>query len=314
HWRQTPAFKNLILREVPETSTRLALLKTGDVDIIDLDLLSVREALQAGLNVRNFPNMQVVFMLLFGQIKPDRPEYDATVPWALSDEARAMKVWQALNLAVDKQTIIDTLLQGYGVPAQSPFFFPGDEGYDPNWPVPAYDPEKAKQLLAEAGYPDGFTAKMWLTRRVGVPAPELGQAVALYWMDIGVNVDMEMLEWITVRGIMPSRDVAGIIMPYPLPDVGPMTLLGLFATSSGRYGWIEDDAMDNLMKKAGAASDPVEREQTLRNIGTTFVEGYNFVPIAYVPTLYGTSERVGEWQTNMNTFSPTYFEYVTPAK
>jgi peptide/nickel transport system substrate-binding protein len=109
----------------------------------------------AGLKVIRMEKLMQMVAGLEGQYLPDREGYDPKVPWAQPDKAKALKVRQALSLAINRQEIVNKVLQGMGTVDGSAGIqaFPGMPGFDPSLKVDPYDPERAKKLLAEAGYP-----------------------------------------------------------------------------------------------------------------------------------------------------------------
>src|SRR2546427_5640779 len=160
HWRATPHFKRLVFLKVPEPATRMAMLRAGNADVIETGGEYVEELKKVGVRTLTMPNVAWVWVILGGQW-PTKPTYDPQVPWALPDAERARKVRLALNLAVDKQAIMQQVLGGLGTPGGTLNFYPGAA-----WATEAllqpylYDPTKARALLAEAGYPTGFEVAM----------------------------------------------------------------------------------------------------------------------------------------------------------
>jgi peptide/nickel transport system substrate-binding protein len=145
YWRKVPHVKRLVFKSVPEPATRLALLKTGDVDIAyDLDVLAAEE-------VKRDPKLRLAFSGGIGSFYLDFIEqWDPKSPW------HDPRVRLAANYALDRQALSDAERLGASPPAGS--IIP--ETYEfalPFEPYP-YDPDKAKRLLAEAGYPSGFDA------------------------------------------------------------------------------------------------------------------------------------------------------------
>ena len=146
YWRKPPGVKRLVFKVIPDESTRLAALKRGEIDIA----YSIRGELAEEL--RRTPGLtlkpavvQGVFCLYF----PD--QWDPKSPW--HDE----RVRRAASLAIDREGTNEALTLGYSLITGNPIV---PDHYEYFWkpPAPVYDPEKAKQLLAEAGYPKGFDA------------------------------------------------------------------------------------------------------------------------------------------------------------
>ena len=189
YWGGAPKIKRLVWKIIPEAGTRLAALKAGDVDVAFLPPASEVNAL------KNDPNIKVYTPLtnrvLFIAFLPNGPLADP-------------KVRQALNYAVDKEAIVKNIMFGLASPLKAPVpdhFF----GFCPQQPY-EYNPEKAKQLLAEAGYPDGF--KMVLFHPVGryLQDKQIAEAIQAYLAEIGVEVELRTMDW-------PSF-VASILKPF----------------------------------------------------------------------------------------------------
>src|SRR5215467_13559317 len=145
YWRKTPSVKRLVFKMIPEETTRLAALKAGEVDIVYSVRGELGEELQRtpGLTLKPAV-LQAPFFVYF----PD--QWDPNSPW------HDLRVRRAASLAIDRQGINDAITLGYSKITGSTI----PETFDFYWqpPLPAYDPAKAKQLLAEAGYPGGFDA------------------------------------------------------------------------------------------------------------------------------------------------------------
>ena len=108
HWRATPHWKRLVFLKVPEPATRMAMLRAGTVDVIEIGGEYVDELKKVGVRTLVMPNVSWVYVILGGQW-PTKPTYDPKVPWAQPDAERAKKVRLALNLAVDKQAIMQRI-------------------------------------------------------------------------------------------------------------------------------------------------------------------------------------------------------------
>ena len=100
--------------KVLEPATRMAMLRAGSVDVIEIGGEYVEELQKVGVRTLTMPNVSWVYVILGGQW-PTQSTYDAAVPWALPDAERARKVRLALNLAVDKQAILQQVLGGWAL-------------------------------------------------------------------------------------------------------------------------------------------------------------------------------------------------------
>jgi peptide/nickel transport system substrate-binding protein len=192
HWRGTPQFKRLTLLLVPEQSTRLAMVRTGEASIVSISPDGIKEARAGGMRVVSVPGtMQAVYQF-WGTYRPE-------VKGSPLTDAR---VREALSLAIDRQQIIDHIM---AKEARWPLPFTVfrystdvDVARWENWSRSAlrYDPARAKQLLAEAGHPAGFKMTFWNTALPGTPFMiQIGEALAGFWEKIGVKVEMKTVEW-----------------------------------------------------------------------------------------------------------------------
>jgi len=186
YFGEQPYYDRLVWKFVPEAATRVAMLETGEVDVIvDVPALEVPR-LQGNPDITVEPvelnrNMYIA-------INCQRP--------FLNDK----RVRQALNYAVDKDAIINGILRGLGKKAHSPMCSPA-WGYVPVGEYP-YDPDKARQLLAEAGVPEGFRIKLWVPSGRYYQDKAVGEAVANFLREVGLDVDFQAFEWGTYLGMI----------------------------------------------------------------------------------------------------------------
>ncbi len=166
HWRKAPGFKELVIRRIPDAATRVAGLRSGEIDIGQVFGDYLDQTRKAGLRIHETPNAACYWVVLQGQTTPDREDYCPTCPWVgdpgnAESLAKARKVRMALNLAVNKKAIINALWKGTG--AETPFtyfYYPFNKGYSTDWKIPPYDAGQAKKLLAEAGQGGGFEVRV----------------------------------------------------------------------------------------------------------------------------------------------------------
>src|SRR6266511_1208957 len=178
YWRKTPSVKRLVFRSVPDESTRLAMLKRGEADIV----YSIRGALAEEL--RRTPGLTLKPTLgTFTEWIAMPDQWDPKSPWA------DRRVRLAANLAIDRKAINEAEYLGFG--KISPSIIPQD--FDFAWVAPPYpyDPARARQLLAEAGYPRGFDAGEVFSDMVYVPITE---AVANFLQAVGIRAKLRGLE------------------------------------------------------------------------------------------------------------------------
>ncbi|GAB4533368.1 MAG: ABC transporter substrate-binding protein [Anaerolineae bacterium] len=183
YWREgVPKIETLIFRPIPESATRVAAIQTGEVDIVTR--LSSEEA----KSLLGVPNVTVI------KYPVERVYYVAfnNLTTGKGQPTEDPRVRLAMNYAVDVQAIIDSLFDGFAKPAIG-FVTTGELGYDNAEPF-GYDPEKAKELLAEAGYPDGFEMGMACPAGAYTHFEEVCEAIVGYLGEVGIKIDLEIME------------------------------------------------------------------------------------------------------------------------
>ena len=262
HWRQTPYFDELIYWTIPEESARVAGFQTGTLDSFDMafDSLATVEAV-AGAEVKGFANAGQAGLNLYGQLygqDKDGNEYtqaDPDLAWVSSnldteseEWANAVKVKKALNIAIDRQTIVDTLLSGFGKPLGVRDWMGHDARANPNWTY-EYDPDLAKQMITEAGYPDGFSITLTPSIRGAVAEVEACEAVAQYWEAIGLDVKFQNIPYATLRPELISRNYMGATCHTVGVRLSPIVGASNYQTKSTfSYGthhpWLDENVGD----------------------------------------------------------------------
>jgi peptide/nickel transport system substrate-binding protein len=262
------------------------------------------------------PNTTWVWVILGGQW-PTQPTYDPTVPWALPDAERARKVRLALNLAVDKQAIIQRVLGGLGTPAGTVNFYPSTP-----WTTEAlmqpypYDPAKAKALLAEAGYPKGFEVIMNLTAWPGRGfLPDVGEAVATYWEKVGLKVKRRPVDRAIFSADFRKRSYAGVALAYAGPIIAPEPwelFVRLAYSKAAAHLMLEHPTLDAFIERLGAEPSDEERVRIMREeLGPWLYEYVPAVSIGATHSIVGVGPRVGEWPLIPGHMGLHNWEYVT---
>ena len=183
YWREGyPLVETLIFRPIPESSTRVAAIMADEVDIVGR--LSAEEAQSLvgvdGVELIQYP-VNRIYYIAFNNLTTglEQPTMDA-------------KVRQAMNYAVDVDAIIDALFNGYGKPAAG-YVSSGELGYGAIEPF-GYNPEKALELLSEAGYADGFAMDMACPAGAYMNFEEVCEATAGYLGEVGIVINLDIME------------------------------------------------------------------------------------------------------------------------
>ena len=285
HWRRTPEFEELRMFVVPEAATRLAALLAGEVDIAVIPRSFEQEVRSAGIQVTlgRFPAYHVTFAM-GGQYYATPDRLDQNIPW-LRPQVR-----MAMNLAIDRQAINDLSLGGLGEPMPVAGFHPILPGWNPTWEPYPYDPEKARQLLAEAGYPDGFALEMV----VSAPGAEfeIAEALAQMFGDIGIKALMNVIDFEDVPQII-DRVLLGVPAGYRSFRETQEAVQALnYSGPGGKIYSYTDPQIDKMYEQLLQESDPQIREKLLRTIGDIKFDNYAEIPLFWVRTAVGINPKV----------------------
>jgi peptide/nickel transport system substrate-binding protein len=279
YWRKTPSVKRLVFRSILEEETRLVALKRGEVDIAYSIRGTLAEDLRRtpGLTLKpNYP--PGTFWLVF-------PEQwtDAKSPFA------SQKVRQAVNHAFDRDAInaAETLgfskITGSLIPSSFEFF------WQP--PKPAYDPAKAKRLLAEAGYPNGFDAGEYFCDS---SYANLGEAVVNYLKAVGLRVQLRPLERAAFIAQNRDKKLKNIIQTASGAAGNAATRLDAFVAAGGTFVYGSYPDIDGLIREQAGENDRKRREAILQKIQQTLHERAVFAPVWELAFLNGHGPRVAE--------------------
>jgi peptide/nickel transport system substrate-binding protein len=276
YWRKTPSVKRLVFRSVPDETTRLAMLKRGEADIA----YSIRGPLAEEL--RRTPGLT---------LKPTAPtftewlvfteQWDPKSPWADT------RVRLAANLAIDRKALNDAEYLGFGKISSS--IIP--QAFQFYWPAPAYphDPARAKQLLAEAGYPRGFDAGEVTTDAVYAATAE---AVINNFLGVGIRAKLRPLERAAFYKGDAEKSFKKLVRPGSAAPGNAATRIDAFVISGGirSYGGYPD--IDGLFREQATEIDLKKREALLHKIQQLMHERAMFAPIVEPAFLSGQGRRV----------------------
>jgi peptide/nickel transport system substrate-binding protein len=290
-YRPRPKFDRLRVLQVPEESTRLAMLKRGEVHAASLQFDSIKEAERSGLQILEIPNAVHASVNFVGVWEPRAKALNR--PTQLDN----VKVRQALAMAINRKELLDFLAHGRGTLAERFPAFPGTFGYNPEWakhPIP-YDPEGAKKLLREAGYPNGFTLQMYTLELSGGPwMPRLGQVVADYWNRIGVKTEIVRSEWGTFGPMVYARPDPMLGQAYVwrvTRTAAPLGRIQNYVSTEGK-ALIAFVPWDEEYKKIAAERDNAKREKMFQAMMDKLADTYVSIPIFYVNAIYGATKNI----------------------
>jgi peptide/nickel transport system substrate-binding protein len=278
YWRKVPSVKRLVLKSVPESTTRVAMLKRGEVDIAYL--LEVPQAEE----VKRDPKLKVAFTGGVASFYVDFFDmWDPKSPWA------DQRVRLAASHAIDRkalnaaETLSASRLNGGFVPKNLEFGMT----MEPH----AYDPAKAKKLLAEAGYPNGFDGGDFHS---APPYYSAGEAVAGYMQAVGIRTKQKTMERAAFLTAWSAKTLRGVCMCSVGTHGNAATRMEQFVPSEGQYaygGWPDVDA---LWKQQARETDKKKREALLQRIQQIAFDRVRFAGIWDYVWPSGVGPRVAE--------------------
>jgi peptide/nickel transport system substrate-binding protein len=278
YWRKVPNIKRLILKGVPEDATRLAMLKSGEADIaFALDG-------QVAAEVQRDARLTLAYTLHASSFWLEFPEqWEAKSVWA------DKRVRLAVNYALDRQTINEAACLGFCPPAG--VIIPRVmEHALPAEPLP-YDPQKARQLLAEAGYPNGFDGGDF------VPTPPFvlaGEAVVNYLNAVGIRIRMRTMERATFLTEWREKKLRGVFLAASGVAGNAATRAETFICSTGSFAAGGYADIDALCQEQKVERNRARREDLLYRIQQLTIERVMFAPIMDFRALVGIGPRVVE--------------------
>jgi ABC-type transport system substrate-binding protein len=296
HWKWGVVdWKEIKMTWNVEEPPRLAQLLAGESHLTEINRDLTDEAIAKGFKLvrsRQVAQQTVIAFggLYFGTEDKSTKRYteyggisgrlDPKVPW--TDK----KVRQAMNKAINRDEILKQLYKGRATPTYVAGFYPDLPGWDPTWEkrfpeMYGYDPKKAKQLLAEAGYPKGFKAKAWVFPFAGAPElPQVIEAVVTQLREVGVELELEESDLVAVVQPKVRERKANWYIRGGVPSkkaVEPQ--IALFNAGKGVGHWFEDDAIYGMWEELLQITDPKAYAAQLRKIGNYKFENFEIIPL-----------------------------------
>ncbi|WP_139490433.1 ABC transporter substrate-binding protein [Brevibacillus dissolubilis] len=282
YWNQGfPKLDKVIFKTIPENSARLTALQAGEIDLMDglnpEDVKTVEE--NADLQLFKRPSMNVGYLGFNVEKKPfDNP-----------------KVRQAIGHAINKQGLVDAFYAGLGEPATNPMP-PSLWGFNDQIKDREYNLDKAKQLLAEAGFPNGFQTTFWAmpVPRPYIPdGPKMAEAMQQDFKKIGIDAKIVTMEWATYLDKTKVGEQDMFMLGWTGDNGDPDNFLSVFfnknnigGNNRSRYA---NDELQGILMKAQAEPDQAKREEMYKKAQEIV---FNEVPL--IPLVHSTPPLAGK--------------------
>jgi len=285
YWRRPPGVKFINVRGIRDLAGRVAGLETGELDLAYGMTGKLLQRVMADPKLRWNPNFTSPWHLVFpGYNEPTSPFHDK-------------RVRQAISLAINRQFLTRQETQGIGKPWGNWISHETRDalrGDGTDLPVPPYDPGKAKSLLAEAGYPNGFDFDWYVPF---APYYDMAERILNDLRAVGMRSKMQMLDAPAYmaqtskgrKGFPGNRTIVQRIDPRP---GGAKALIRLYAVCAGQASYICEPRLEALWAKHEASIDPVERDRLSRELQRLIVEEYYLVPLYLQPFVHAVTQKV----------------------
>ena len=297
YFRGKPAIEDVIIRPLTNDSTRVAAILSNEVHVIDRVPVRDADRIKAQKNLELFiqPGQRLIY-LQFDHARKKSPYIEGVKDNPLQN----VKVRKAIYYGIDEEAIVKYVMGGFAKPAAQ--FYPAQVfGHDEGITRPAFNPEKARQLLTEAGYPNGFTVTLDSPNDRYINDEEIVQAVASSLAKIGITVKVNAIPKATFFPKANDTDSSFNLIGWACNDGDASSFLdgnvhsydvdkGYGRYNGGRYSNAKVDA---LIEKSSGVLDKVERLKILHEIQKiALLQDQNIVPLHYQVDLYASSKKV----------------------
>lgn len=299
YWGGEPEIRKITIQMVPDAATRVGMIETGAADLVaDLtpDLSSRVENL-SGIDVKwGAGDMRSLLVLNSNTAPTDN-----------------LLVRKAINHAVDKEALASTLFSGHATAIDGPLL-QGELGYDPDFDGYDYDPEKAKQLLAEAGYEDGVAIDLNYTIGTSVQDQKVGEALQAMLEAVGFTVNMKGGEFATLQPTWrePGKSSGIYTMTFgPVYPDSSFLFNKAYFHPDAVYGTIwtaTDEELTRISDQALTTSDQDERQKLYEQAARRVMDEALWVPMFNFQNGYAMVEGL-DWEPVLD--NRFYFEYAS---
>jgi len=317
YWGEPSAWDKVTMRFVTADAARVASLLAGDVDIIENVPPSDMPRLKGDshLQVSQRTTWRTLFLHLNHSAADNSLEFTAKGGGPLGkNPLKDARVREALSKGLNRQALVTAALDGFAAPAAQ-IVAPGIIGFNPALKVENYDPEGAKKLLAEAGYPNGFGITVAVPNNRYVNDNQVGQTVSQLWGRIGVQVKLEAMPMATYVPKMKNGEFGAALLGWGTmgADFGLRTLVGTADPAKGwgtwNWGGYSNKTVDGLVLTALSSTDPAKRDASAREAMTVALKDYAVLPTHYQYASWAMKKGL-QYQGRIDEF--TFANFVKP--
>ncbi|WP_159911925.1 ABC transporter substrate-binding protein [Pantoea sp. 18069] len=286
-------------RFINNGAARTAALLSGDVDVIDkvavTDVAKLKRT--ASVSVYEYPGLRA--LLIQPSLRKGSSEFitdNAGKPLA-ENPLIDQRVREALNIAINRKAITDRILQGTATEANQ-WMPKGSFGYNPDIPATPYSAEKAKKLLADAGFPEGFQLTVHVPGDRYPQAPETLQAVAQFWTRIGVKTKLEVVPWSVYASRAGKNEYAVSVIAWGNgtgeAGYGLLQTLATHDSKAGRgasnWGRYSNENVDKALDAATIEFDAKRREAIFRHAAKLVTDDVAQIPLFHYKNIWAAKK------------------------
>lgn len=326
YWGNKPQATRVTFKPITNEGTRTANIISGAVDMITD--VPVRDTViietDDKISILDAPSLRVIYLNLAGW--SETPSRDAEQPLISPDGSNPLQkieVREAMYRAIDEETIIKQIMNGFAMPAAS-YIPEGFNGYNPNVKRLGYDPEKANELLDQAGYPvqaDGYRFELTLDASNDryINDGDIAAAVAGYLEKVGIKVNLNLMSRTVFFSYISASNKTGdnthLCMTGWADSGGESTLMGMdmvySKTQDGAVkdgfggvnrGFYTNEKVDALVDQAMSTPDEGERDALMQQVWQLAADDISYIPLHFQKDIYAVTDRI--------TYTPRYNKYV----
>jgi len=287
HWGDQVDFDEITIRFLDNAASRVASIQAGEVDFIDAVPPNDLERLEAMANVEvvSAPSSRLIYMGL-DQGDETTPQVRAMDGSAMENPFLDRRVREALSLAINREAIVSRIQFGSGAPAGQ-FAPEGIFGHNPDIAAPGYDVDRARELMAEAGFADGFRLTVHGPAGRYVNDADVTLAVGQMWSQLGIEAEVETLPFNVYSPAATQREYSAFLFSFGITtgesSLGYRNVLGTYDEERGwgsnnRFRYSNEE-FDAALGAAFEAFDEAERESHLQEAARIAAEDVALIPL-----------------------------------
>ena len=307
YWGGAPEIKSVRFRPISNAATRTATMLSGELDVmggVSVQDVARLEATE-GIHVVSEPSMEMIYMNM-EQMLDDNPAVEGG-----GNPLKDVRVRQAMYQAIDTDMIINNVMRGHAYPTAT-LIRDTFNGYSPELERFPYDPEAAKALLAEAGYPDGFTITLDAGSDITVNSSEVAQAVAGYLEKVGIKVNLNLMPSATfLPHIRPYEHKTGLLISAWSVYTGEgITMMNQHCytydqekgTGNANRGHYSNPEVDKLISEAMQESNKERRAELTKQIDKMTHDDVAYIPLYVQENIFAVKDDID--------YTPRFNKYI----